>query len=117
MRLSPNITPTKYSRPSDETNVPITIKEYRFADIDVDSARGSDRVVVIDEYMLVFYHDMGEVYVGRGHAHVGGAFYDSNKILFAREMVLDSLSYLDDEGVVEGLEVVREDKVVVESDK
>lgn len=114
MRLSPNITPARYMRPSNEASRPIKAEKYDFDDIDADAAKGVGKVSRVGDNMVVYYGESGEVYVGRGHVHVGGAFYDSNKMVFIRETVLDALAYLDDEGVVKGLRKTNESKITAD---
>ena len=116
MRLSPNITPARYKRPSGKADRPIKAEKYTFDDIDVDKAKGLQRVSRLGDNMIVYYGESGEVYVGRGHVHVGGAFYDSNKMVFIREMVLDALSHLSDENVVLGLRRISESRIDPEAE-
>jgi hypothetical protein len=105
--LSPEITPTKYEREEEGYSNDVVTVEYSFKGFKVGRAREYSKSVVHSDELLTYYDDIGQVYIGQGHCHVGVSMYDNTNLMVLRELVLDSLQELEDVGVVYGLEPVK----------
>lgn len=105
--LSPSITPTKYKRPTDTTGEyeygEITPVKYEFDGVDLYNVEGESDVVIAENDFIIYYGDMGEVYIQDDHVHVRESEWRGVNMILLREYVLDSLSELHDNGIIEGL--------------
>jgi len=105
--LSPIIQPTKYQRPLDTTtDFPaneITPVEYKFDSVNFANVEDNEKAVIVEGDYVVYHGDMGEVYVHDGHAHVRESQWRGTNMMLIREYVLDALSDLAEDGIVEGL--------------
>jgi hypothetical protein len=100
-RLSPAIEPTKYKRPTDGSDIePV---EYTFDSINMENVSNNFNVTVVESDMIVYWGGIGEVYIDNGDVYVKESMYNRRNLIMIREYVLDVLSELYDDDIVEGL--------------
>lgn len=105
-KLSPNITPAKYERPSHGMGVEMTKVEYDYDGINMSLVGEYGLVVPIGDDMVMYHGDMGEVYVRDDGVFLRESQWEYFNMIMVREYVLDSLSELSEVGIVEGLSEV-----------
>lgn len=105
MKLSPAIRPTRYERGMEETKSIDDLSYFSFRGINWEKADEYPLTNRIGRKLLIYYGRSGTIYFTEQSAHVAMSMYRSNKLAFLREYVLDAISELNDEGI---LETVRE---------
>lgn len=108
--LSPEIQPTLYDRPEGEDSGRGKAKRFTFSGIDHEQISKNPRVVQYADGMVAYHTESGMVFIDDGHVYVTESMYRSNPMPFVREFVLDALSELDDDGIVNGLVAVSTSK-------
>lgn len=105
--LSPAITPTMYRRPTTSSGEfergQITPVEYEYDGIAIENASQNPNVSVLERDFIVYYGELGEVYLHDDTAHVRESQWRGMNMIMLREYVLNSLTTLHDDGIVEGL--------------
>jgi len=105
--LSPPITPIKYKRPLQEEGRlernKINPVEYGFTGVNVEEAIDHPKAIVAEDDFIIYYGDMGEVYIQDDHVHVRESQWRKTNMILLREYVLDSLNTLSKAGIVESL--------------
>ena len=109
--LSPEITPTKYNRPlQGSDSMPrnqITPEEYTFSGTDTSVIQDNSNAVLLEDGIVLYHGELGEVYIfDDGTVRVRESQWRGSNMIMVREFVLDSLSKLSDDGIVEGLSKV-----------
>lgn len=100
VKLSPQVTPTLYRRSSSKEYGRITVEEYDDWSMDIDAAREYGRCNILAEDMIRVEGDVGDFYIGDGHAHVDQTMYDTQMLVMIRELLVSKLVELSDEGVI-----------------
>lgn len=106
--LSPAITPTKYKRPLTSSGEyernQITPVKYSYDGINPDNIADNKNAVLLENDVILFHGDIGEVYITEEDVRVRESQWRGGNMLLLREYVLSSLSELEDDGIVEGLQ-------------
>ncbi len=108
--LSPAITPTKYKRPTTSTSEyergQITPVEYEYENIRHANIDQNENAVMLERDFILYHGEMGEVYLDGESVRVRESQWRGMNMIMLREYVLDVLTTLADDGIVEGLNTV-----------
>lgn len=105
-KLSPSIVPAKYERPSRGIDNTMTKVEYEYDGVNMKAINANEKAVAVSDSMVMYHGDMGEVYVGERGVFVRESQWRRFNMIMLREYVLDALSTLSEDGIVEGLKEV-----------
>jgi hypothetical protein len=106
MIFSPPITPVVYDRGKDHYGNEIRQMEYGGWRIIPSEVSDAYDVSNYGDGMVMHRREVGEVFIGDGHAHVADSMYRSHPLVFLREYVAESLLECKRKGVVGGLRCV-----------
>lgn len=104
--LSPPIEPINYDRDID--NDEIRSVEYEYSGIDFDAASSFEDTSVINSDYILYYGDLGEVYISEFSINLRESQWRNINMILAREYVVDVLKKLYKKGVINKLEEVGE---------
>lgn len=106
--LSPAIQPVEYKRSLTRNGMGeinnITPLKYTFDGINLDNVSNNENTVILEDDYLLYHGSLGEVYIHSAHAHVRESAWRENNMLMLREYVMDVVSELDDDGIIENVE-------------
>lgn len=80
----------------------INPQEYRFDDFTSRNVVYDGRTVVHSSDWLLHHGELGDVFIGRGHAHVPQPVYDMHNLIMLREYVYSVLDRLAGEDILDG---------------
>lgn len=103
-RLSPAIDLINYDRDLDNSTIRAVEWEYDGIDLSVVDEVGD--AVIVDEEWIVFHGELGELYISPDSVHVRGVQWENQNMILIREYVMDSISLLNNAGVVTGLKPI-----------
>lgn len=105
--LSPPIDLLRYNRPA-TSQLPDELEKQAldFGGIDVTKVGLNENAVALNQDWIVYHGDLGEVYVSNDSVHVRETQWRNQNMILIREYVVDVLSKLNEDGIVEGLGVV-----------
>lgn len=102
-KLSPNIELIKYDREANSKPRDITPTEYIYAGINRDNLGNMKNAFGIENNYIVFAGDLGEVYITDETVQVRENMYKNTNMLILREYIMDVMSRLSNNNIVEGL--------------
>lgn len=98
--FSPQITPAIYNRGQEGYGDEITRMVYDEWVLLMSQVPDADDVCEFGDGMVMHRHDIGDVYIGDGHAHVSDSMYRSHPVVFLQEHVASMLMRCKRKGVV-----------------
>lgn len=107
MSLGPIVQPILVER-EEETGTISKRIQYTFTSLERDNIDRNPRSEPIEDDWVVYHGDMGDIFFHDGHAHVKHQRYEQTKMLVLQEAVMDALSDINSDGLVNGLKVERE---------
>lgn len=99
--ISPPIEPVRYER-NRGSAMQIQPVEYQYDDFIGRNVSYDDRTVRHSGNWLLFHGELGDVFIGRGHAHVPEPVYRMHNMIMLREYVYSVLDRLAGEDILVG---------------
>lgn len=103
--LSPFIGLIQYNRPLNRGQLGgFEVVEWTYDTVRMDAVNANPDVVAVDDDMIVFHGDMGELYISDNGVQVRDSEWRETNMILLREYALDSVQTLSEDGIIEGLE-------------
>lgn len=103
--LSPKIGLIKYDRGKDEDR-PV-VEEYEIDGLDLDGVMDHPKCQVLEQGWVLVLSSPCDIYLNHTAAHVREGVYDRLNMMIIREHVVDTVSNLNEEGVIDDLTKIR----------
>lgn len=114
--FSPRVTPTIYDRGKERYGSEVRKMEYDGWRLVESNVAEADNVCPFGDGMVMFRDEIGDVFIGDGHAHVSDGMYRSHPVMFIQEHVASAIMYCMREGVVDSVDCTNERCVYKESE-